>query len=465
MFSSASRLLAKRTTLSAASSQQPLRRFLSTTSARMALTQDQINIVKSTAPILKEHGQTITTYFYRSMLGAHPELKNTFSLRNQQTGAQQKALAGAVLAYATYIDDLPKLHAAVERIAHKHAALFIEPAQYDIVGEHLMKAIGAVLGEGLTPEIADAWGLAYKQLADVFINREAELYKAPGENVPMGWRKFRIAKRVEETPTVLSYYLEPVDGPTPLPKYLPGQYVSLQVPVPQIEGLLQSRQFSLSEAPSADGKYYHVSIKREFTTPNAPLDDIATGKITGLVSNILHDKYFEGDVVELSRPQGDFFVNVADASKADTPMVLLSAGVGVTPLRSILDTVLESAESQMKNRPISWIQASRDKTNAVFGKHIQDVAGAHGNVKTNLFLDSVTEADVKGRDYNFAQELDIKVLDADKDLFINDKSAEYYICGPVDWMLGVRKALETMGVSRDRMNLELFGTGTVPEES
>ncbi|CAI4219715.1 unnamed protein product [Parascedosporium putredinis] len=340
----------------------------------MALTQDQINIVKSTAPILKEHDRR-----------------------------PAKALAGAVLAYATYIDDLPKLHAAVERIAHKHAALFIEPAQVD-------------------PEIADAWGLAYKQLADVFINREAELYKAPGENVPMGWRKFKIAKRVEETPTVLSYYLEPVDGPTPLPKYLPGQYVSLQVP----------------RSPSADGKYYHVSVKREFTTPNAPLDDIATGKITGLVSNILHDKYFEGDVVELSAPRAT------------------SSSTSPTRPRPI---------PPWFSSPPAWIQASRDKTNAVFGKHIQDVAGAHGNVKTNLFLDSVTEADVKGRDYNFAQELDIKVLDADKDLFINDKSAEYYICGPVDWMLGVRKALETMGVSRDRMNLELFGTGTVPEES
>lgn len=431
----------------------------------MALTQAQIDIVKSTAPVLKEHGQTITTYFYRSMLGAHPELKNVFSLRNQQTGAQQKALAGAVLAYATYIDDLPKLHAAVERIAHKHAALFIKPEQYAIVGEHLMKAIGAVLGEGLTPEIADAWGVAYQQLADVFINREAELYKVPGENVPMGWRKFRISKRVEETPTVLSYFLEPVDGLTPLPKYLPGQYISLQVPVPQIEGLLQSRQFSLSEAPTPDGKYYRISVKREFTTPNASLEDIASGKITGLISNLLHDKYNEGDIVELSRPQGDFFVEVADASKAEVPMVLLSAGVGVTPLRSILDTVLESSESQMKTRPISWIQASRDKTNAVFGKHIQEITGAHDNVKAKIFLDKVSEADVKGRDYDFAQELDLKVLDAEKDLFVNNKAAEYYICGPVEWMLGVRKALEEMGVARERMNLELFGTGTVPEES
>lgn len=431
----------------------------------MALTQDQINIVKSTAPVLKEHGQTITTYFYKSMLGAHPELKNVFSLRNQQTGAQQKALADAVLAYATYIDDLPKLHAAVERIAHKHAALFIAPDQYAIVGEHLMKAIGAVLGEAITPEIAEAWTLAYDQLATVFINREQELYKAAGD-VPMGWRKFKIVKRVDETDSVTSFFLEPVDGVTPLAAYLPGQYLSLQVPVPGLDGLLQSRQFSLSEAQTPDRKYYRVSVKREFTTPDASIEDIATGKITGLVSNLLHDKYQVGDVVELSRPQGDFSVDVTDASKADVPMVLLSAGVGVTPLRSILDTVLESNESVMKNRPISWIQASRDKANFCFGAHIRDVAKAHENVKTNIFLDVVNpETDVKGRDYDYAQQLNLGALDAEKDLYVGNKSAEYYICGPVEWMLAVRKGLEGLGVPRERMYLELFGTGTVPEES
>lgn len=439
------------------------RRFLSTTSPKMALTADQVSIVKSTAPVLREHGEAITTIFYRNLLSAHPELKNIFSLRNQQTGAQQRALADSVISYATYIDDLGKVLPVVERIAQKHAALFVKPEQYDVVGEHLMGAIGAVLGPALTPEIKAAWVAAYGQLAGVFIKREDALYKAPGEDLPVGWRKFKIAKRVDESDSVTSFFLEPVDGVTPLPEYRPGQYLSLQVPVPRIEGLVQSRQFSLSEAQTADRKYYRVSVKREPTTPDAPIEDIASGKITGLVSNLLHNGYKEGDVVELSRPQGDFFIDVTDASKAKAPLVFLSAGVGVTPLRAILDTVLESSVSKMAERPISWVQASRNKAEQVFGSHIQDVATKHKNVNTKVFLDSADEGDVKGTDYDFASELDLKALDAAKDLFVENAEAEYYICGPEEWMMGVRKGLEEMGVPRARMHLELFGTGNLPQ--
>ena len=438
------------------------RRLLTTTAPKMALTPSQVSIVKSTAPVLQQHGEAITTLFYKNLLAAHPELKSTFSLRNQQTGAQQRALADSVIAYATYIDDLGKVLPVVERIAHKHAALFIRPEQYDVVGTHLIGAIGAVLGPALTGEIKEAWVAAYGQLAGVFIKREDALYKEAGD-IPIGWRKFKVAKKEADSESVTSFYFEPADGITPLPGYRPGQYLSLQVPVPGIDGLLQSRQFSLSEAQTSDRKYYRVSVKREFTTPDAPLEDIASGKITGLVSNILHDGYNVGDTVELSRPQGDFSVDVTDASKANAPLVFLSAGVGVTPLRAILDTVLEGSTSEMKARPISWVQASRDKASQVFGRHVGEVAAAHDNVATRIFLDSAGEGDVKGVDFDFASELDLKVLDAGKDLFVGNAEAEYYICGPEEWMMSVRKGLEGMGVSRGRMHLELFGTGNIPE--
>ncbi|SPO05348.1 related to flavohemoglobin [Cephalotrichum gorgonifer] len=441
-----------------------LPRLFSTSAPKMALTAEQIAIVKSTAPILREHGETITTVFYKNMMEAHPSLKNVFSLRNQQSGAQQRALSNAVIAYATYIDDLGKILPVVERIAHKHAALFIKPEQYAIVGEHLMGAIGEVLGDGLTEEVAAAWTAAYGQLADVFIGREAELYKAPGEDLPVGWRKFKIAKRVDESESVTSFFLEPVDGVTPLPAYLPGQYVSLQVPVPGVEGLLQSRQFSLSEAQTADRKSYRVSVKREFTTPDAPIEDVASGKVTGLVSNILHGRYQVGDVVELSRPQGDFHVDVTDASKADAPIVLLSAGVGVTPLRAILDSVLEDPASAMKGRPVSWVQASRNRASEVFGAHVKELAARHENVSAKIFWDEIAEGDVQGVDYHFPSRLDLGALDAEKDLFVGNDKAEYYICGPVEWMLSVRKGLEGLGVPRERLRLELFGTGSLPEE-
>jgi nitric oxide dioxygenase len=143
-----------------------------------SLTPEQIAIVKATAPVLQEHGNTITTVFYNNLLNANPELKNIFSLTSQTTGRQPRALAGAVLAYATYIDDLPKLRGAVERIAHKHVSLQVSAAQYDVVGRFLIQAIGQVLGDAATPDIVDAWTNAYGVLAGVFIGREAQMYEA-----------------------------------------------------------------------------------------------------------------------------------------------------------------------------------------------------------------------------------------------------------------------------------------------
>ncbi|KAF4463295.1 nitric oxide dioxygenase [Fusarium albosuccineum] len=415
----------------------------------MALSQAQIAIVKSTAPILKEHGKTITTTFYRNMLGAHPELKNYFSLRNQQTGAQQAALANSVLAYATHIDDLGKLTHAVERIAQKHVSLFIKAEHYPIVGKHLIGAIGEVLGPALTTDIKDAWVAAYGQLADIFIQREGQLYQEAGEwNT---WRKFKIIKKEAENDSVTSFYLEPTDG-KPLPKFLPGQYVSLQIPVPELDGLLQSRQFSLSEAPG--NSHYRVSVKLEGPSEEPSVEDLAAGKIAGLVSTRLHKRYNVGDEVELSPPAGEFFLNPADASAAKKPLVLLSAGVGATPLVSIYDSVLAS---ETASRPITWIHGARYSGSTCFVPHVLEAAKEHDNVTTKIFLEDAKDGDK----YDFKGQIDLARLEKDNLLHLNNQDAEYYICGPEDWMVGVRAWLEEKGVPRERQHLELFKTGDV----
>lgn len=421
----------------------------------MSLTQAQISIVKSTIPILKEHGKTITTTFYRNMLGAHPELKNYFSLRNQQSGAQQAALANSVVAYAQYIDDLPKITHAVERIAQKHVSLFIKPEQYQIVGTHLIGAIGEVLGPALTTDIKDAWVAAYGQLADIFINREAQLYKEAGEW--NNWRKFKIAKKEAENDSVTSFYLEPLDG-KPLNKFLPGQYVSLQVPVPELDGLLQSRQFSLSEAPQDGSNHYRVSVKFEGSQEDPNVEDLAAGKIAGLVSNMLHRKYNVGDEVELSPPAGEFWLNPADSSAAQKPLVLLSAGVGATPLVSIHDAVLAS---ETASRPITWVHGARSSSSTCFAPHIRDSAKQHENVTARIFLEEVGDADKEGEAYDLQGRIDLARLEQDDLLHLSNKDSEYFICGPEEWMVMVRSWLEEHGVGRDRQHLELFKTGDV----
>jgi nitric oxide dioxygenase len=422
------------------------------------LSKNLIAIVKATAPVLQQHGVAITTVFYNNMLRENPELHNIFSTTSQATGRQPRALAGAVLGYATYIDDLPKLTHAVERIAHKHVSLQVTPAQYDIVGKYLIQAIGQVLGEAATPAIVDAWTAAYGVLAKVFINREGEMYKANAAENWVGWRKFKIVRKVPESSVITSFYLAPVDGQAPLPKFLPGQYVSLQVPVSEL-GYLQSRQYSLSEGPTASGEYYRISVKKEEA-------DSETG-IPGLISNMLHAKYAVGDEVELSHPQGEFFVDPSDTSKEGVPAVLISAGVGATPLKAILDSLTTSSaaggQPPAVKRPVSWIHSARSRAMQPFADDVRQICRENENVTANVFLRNLGPDDEAGVHYDFGDmRLDLAKLDKERDLFLSDAKAEYFICGPEPFMVDVRAALVALGVDQSRIFLELFATGDVP---
>lgn len=421
-----------------------------------APTPDQIAIVKATVPVLKEHGNTITEVFYRNLIGENPTLRNVFSKTSQDTLRQPRALANAVLAYATYIDDLPKLAAAVERIAHKHVSLQVSPEQYDIVGQYLIQAIGQVLGDAATPPIVDAWTAAYGALASVFIGREGQMYKANAADGWVGWRKFRVLRRVAESSTITSFYLTPSDG-TPLPKYLPGQYVSLQIHVPQL-GYLQSRQYSLSEAPRDVAEYYRISVKKdEGEKPDMP----------GIISNLLHEKYAVGSEVELSHPQGEFFVDPADQSKEGVPAVLISVGVGATPLMGILSSLVpqEGVSNAPVKRPVSWIHSSRSSATLPFGEAVRQICRENDNVSAHVFLRNVGLEDKHGLDYEFGQErMDLTKLDKEKDLHVGNSRTEYFICGPEAFMVEVRRVLVGMGVAKERIRLELFATGDVPAE-
>lgn len=109
------------------------------------MTPQQIELVKATVPVLRENGVALTGYFYNRMLGNNPNLKETFNMGHQRSGAQAQALAGAVLAYAENIEDPSVLLPVVELIAHKHVSLNIQAPDYNIVGENLLHSISEVL--------------------------------------------------------------------------------------------------------------------------------------------------------------------------------------------------------------------------------------------------------------------------------------------------------------------------------
>ncbi|OMP86196.1 Flavohemoprotein [Diplodia seriata] len=417
----------------------------------MPLTPDQAKIIKATVPILAEHGNTITTRFYANMLRENPDLNNIFSNTHQATGHQPRALAMSLYAYASNIDDLGVLSPAVELICQKHASLHIQPEHYGVVGTYLLAAMKEILGDALTPAIHDAWAAAYWQLADIMIGKEAELYRrADGWT---DWRDFRIARKQPESDEITSFYLAPVDG-KPLPAFLPGQYVSIQARVPGLDHL-QARQYSLSDAPHPS--HYRISVKRE---PGA--DGVAH---PGYVSNVLHADKHEGDVVRVSHPYGDFYFDAA-AVPADAPIVLLGAGVGLTALTSILNSLVAEEEADTSSRrPISYIHASRTTASRAFAPHINHLAATRPNVRKTLFVSRprADGADVRGRDYDVAGRLQLAKLDAERDLFVGDARARYYVCGPERFMVDVQRGLQALGVDEERVHLELFGTGGVPK--
>ncbi|KAK1255693.1 hypothetical protein MKX07_007952 [Trichoderma sp. CBMAI-0711] len=413
----------------------------------MALTFQQVKLVRDTIPALTEHGERITTTFYRNMLADHPELHNYFNTVNQANGRQPRALTAIILSFANNINHITELIPKMERMCQKHCSLGIQPEHYDIVGKYLIAAFGEVLGPAMTPSVQIAWNKAYWLLAKMLIGREAQLYH--DWQHWQGWRRFRIEQKVEESDDIYSFYLVPEDGKQ-LPSFLPGQYVSVRVQVPD-KDYKQLRQYSLSEQPRPD--YYRITVKRDrgsqTVRPPSYLTD-SFGENPGVVSNVLIDQKKAGDIIELTHPAGEFFLDTYNTSNA--PLVLISAGVGVTPMVSILNSVIE----KQPNRQISWVQGSRDSI--PFFLHIRKIARDKPNVKTNIFKTRLAESDLAGVTYDHDARIDLDKVKAE-DLWLGNASTEYFICGPEQFMMEMAKRLREFGVGSERIKLELFSTG------
>lgn len=410
----------------------------------MALTPEQINTIKATVPVLQQYGDTITALFYKNMLAAHPELNAIFSTSNQATGRQPRALAGALLAYASNIDNLSALSPSVELMCNKHTSLYVRSEHYQIVGKHLLEAMGLVLGDALTPEIHAAWAAAYWQLANVLIEREKELYASARQWTD--WREFRIVRKVQESTEITSFHLEPVDG-VPLPSFHPGQYVSIQIDIPAL-GYPQPRQYSLSERPRPD--YYRISPKKELGNSGPP----------GAVSNRLHNTHEPGDVLRVSHPFGDFFLSDLE-TQADHPVVLIGAGVGLTPLISMVNMLSqpESGSAVTAGRKIHFIHGARSAAARAFTSHLRALEDSTPGLHVSLFTSHPGPEEKEGVDYRFPSRVALDKLDTRADLFLNDARTIYYVCGPTKFMEDIAKGLKSLGVEGERVKMELFGTG------
>lgn len=413
----------------------------------MALTYQQSQRIRATIPALADHGDRIITVFYRNLLDHHPELKNYFNTVNQENGFQPRALAHLMLQFANNINHIYELIPKMERICQKHCSLGIRPDHYVILGKHLIEAFSEVLDPVMTPDARLAWTKAYWVLANMFIAREKQLYGSFGKW--SGWRQFRVDKKVDESEDISSFYLRPVDGSS-LPNFMPGQYISVRVDATGKE-YKQIRQYSLSDAPRRD--YYRITIQRDqgsqLSQTAAPSVCPYASTIPGVVSNQLLDGVRPGDVLEVSHPAGEFFLDTNNLS--NEPIILISAGIGVTPLISILNFVLE----QQPHRRVSWIHGAR--STVPFCSHIAGLARGRSTFRSKVFKTHLADADLAGVTYDYDYRVDLAKLNPD-DLWLTHGCAEYYVCGPEQFMLETAEYLEAQHVDSSRIKFELFST-------
>ncbi|MNQ23499.1 Flavohemoprotein [compost metagenome] len=389
---------------------------------------NQKELIKATVPVLKSNGNALISYFYQRMLTNNPELKNIFNMANQASGKQQDALTGAVLAYAENIENPTVLINTLKSIGNKHVSLNIAPEQYDIVGNHLIGSIKEVLGDLATTELIEAWTCAYQELAQIMIGIEAEMYQKTTNKKGgwKGWRTFVIAKIVKESEEINSFYLKPEDNKE-IADFYPGQYISVSTFIPEL-GHKQPRQYSLSS--HSNNEYYRISVKKEIgkTTPD------------GIVSNTLHNKKV-GDSIEVSAPAGVFFAD----PEAKNPLVLVSGGVGLTPMMSMVET---NKNSLQKNQTV-WIHSCRNENVHAFKNTIDELNNEQDWLTSFVFYETLPESEtnaIEGR---------IDLHQIKEEILIKD--AKYYICGPALFIKVQYQSLVALGIDRENILYEEFG--------
>ncbi|MER5808194.1 globin domain-containing protein [Streptomyces sp. NPDC002033] len=389
------------------------------------LSEKSAATVRATLPAVGAAIGDIAELFYTKLFAAHPALiRDLFNRGNQNTGLQKQALAGSVAAFATHLVAHPDTRPDVmlSRIAHKHASLGVTREQYPVVHRHLFEAIAEVLGDAVTPEVAEAWDEVYWLMANALVTLEERLYAEQRVTAGDVWREWTVAARVEETADCTTFHLVPADG-APAPSFKPGQYVSVQVELP--DGARQIRQYSLSSAPGSPVR--SITVKR--------VHGPAAGGPHGEVSHHLHATVRTGDTLRVSAPYGDLVLRDLAA-----PVLLASAGIGCTPMLSMLEhlaatghaapvTVLHADRSPADHALRSDHRALTHKLPDASARFWYEAGAGPGDATGLLDLESVPLA----------------------------PGTQAYLCGPLPFMRAVRAQLIARGVPASDIHYEVFG--------
>lgn len=382
--------------------------------------------IDASVAVLRAHGLAITTTFYRNLFAAHPELGNLFNMGNQASGAQQQSLAAAVFAYAANIGDPGALGPVIERIVHKHVSVGVRAEHYPIIGRYLLGAIADTLGDAASAPLLAAWDEAYNALAAQFIQAEKALYAQSGI-APGQTRLMRVSEVTPQGLDVKAIRFVAADG-APLPAFKAGQYVSVSVRF--ADGHTQLRQYSLSDA--ARGDSMRISVKREGA-------NAGTGTPAGEVSNWLHQHVDVGSTLQVSPPFGDFAID----TESERPIVLLSAGIGITPMIAALNRI---AQTNAQRRVI-FGHAARD---AQHHAHLADLVAAKAAMP-NLQVVTFYETGDGAADAR-AGSMSVAALPS-----WQYSGTDVYLCGPLPFMQAQWLGLVGAGVPVTHLHREVFG--------
>jgi len=278
------------------------------------------------------------------------------------------------------------------------------------------------------PALSPGWKTSLKAIAEQKTSEGGNPGLKAAVGPPPAWPGFRplpVARADREAANVVSLSFEQPDG-TPLPAALPGQFVVLRLrTIPNGPRLL--RNYSMSGMPGA--VTYRISVKRE---------------TSGVVSSYLYDHVQAGDILEVSAPRGGFILR-----PGDTPVVLLSAGIGATPVLAMLHSLASAAS----RREVWWIYGARNRAEHPFARESRGLLQTLVNCRSHIVYSKPDSGDEPGVDYDSVGHVDATLLDR---LGVT-RDADFYLCGPPSFLKQLTEGLENLGVDSTRVYSEVFG--------
>lgn len=251
--------------------------------------------------------------------------------------------------------------------------------------------------------------------------------------VPLRWqesadfvRSLRLIEKIPESEEITSFVFEARDG-APLPMFEAGQYLPIELEVPGVDGAV-SRTYSLSGPPST--ARYRISVKRE------PM---------GLASRHLHDRLEVGGIIDARHPAGEDLMLPCD----HCPVALISAGVGITPMLSLLHELAR----EDGDRPVWFIHGARDGDHHVLSEETRNLAASRAAINLHVAYSNPSATDRLGEDFHSEGRVDGELVTR----LVDAPDAQYLLCGPAPFMAAVQDALERNGVPRQNIHTESFG--------